>query len=73
MNAFPSYIKNGRVSKYADDTIIYSDGKSYLKLSSNLNECLKDAASWYSANCLVLNVNKTVGMLICSITNDDQN
>ena len=35
---------------------------------------LKDAASWHAANCLVLSVNKTVGMLIGStITNDGQN
>ena len=51
---------------YADDTIIYCDGENLTEITNNLNNCLENAALWYSANCLALNVNKTVGILIGS-------
>ena len=74
VNDFPSFIHNGRVSMYADDTIIYCDGKNATEISNNLNNCLENATAWYSANCLALNGNKTVSMLLGShVTSENQN
>ena len=71
VNDFSTSIRNGRISMYADDTILYCDGDNVLDIARNLNECLDDAALWYSKNCLALNVKKTIGMLIGSNVNSD--
>ena len=59
---------------YADDTIIYCDGKNATEISNNLNNCLENATAWYSANCLALNGNKTVSRLLgFHVTSENQN
>ena len=71
INDLPNFIANGRVTMYADDTIIYCKGNDIDEISNNLNECLERASKWFSENCLVLNANKTVSMLIGSNSNLD--
>jgi hypothetical protein len=71
VNDLPKFIRNGSVTMYADDTIVHCNGVSASALANQLNDCLADVATWFSAKCLSLNVNKTVGMIVGSNVSDD--
>ena len=74
VNDLPNFIGDGRLSMYADDTIIYCKGKQVSDINNDLNDCVNKAATWFTSNCLALNVNKTVSMLVDAQVNcDEQN
>ena len=54
---------------YADDTIIHCKGKQVSDVNYDLNDCVNKAAEWFTSNCLALNVNKMVSMLVDSRVN----
>ena len=46
------------MSLFADDCLIYIDGKNFKEIESKLNEDLKDVYNWINMNKLKLNINK---------------
>jgi hypothetical protein len=64
VNDLPMFIKNGRCTMYADDTIIHVSKLDSEEVNQELNDVLVNVENWYKANRLVLNVTKSNAMLI---------
>ena len=64
VNDIGQYVHKGKCNLFADDTIIYSTGKSVKEVSSALQENLDDVGDWYQRNELMINVSKSNVMLI---------
>jgi hypothetical protein len=60
INDLPSIInKNNNMVLFADDTSIIVTDINKLDFGNNLNQTLKDIDSWFNANLLTLNLNKS--------------
>lgn len=71
VNDLPMYVKNGRCSMFADDTIIYCNEKIIDNLNDSFNSTLQGVIDWYKANRLVLNVSKSCSMIISPTSTDN--
>ena len=63
INDLPSCLKNTHISLYADDTVIYCSGANPKEIKKALQEDLERVVNWMEINRLVLNKEKTKGML----------
>jgi hypothetical protein len=60
INNLPSIInKNNNIVLFADDTSIIVTHTNKLDFKTNLNQTLKDIDTWFNANLLALNLNKS--------------
>ncbi len=50
------------IQMYADDTVIYIHGSSLTRVANELTNSMVNVSAWLKANCLQLNVSKTVCM-----------
>jgi len=48
------------VIMYADDTVIYTHGKSAIQVAKTLTKAMQKVALWLHNSCLTLNLEKTV-------------
>ena len=64
INDLPCVLKSCRIHLFADDTLIYMEGKDINKVIIHINEELKHVSSWLNNNKLKLNINKTKAMYI---------
>ena len=71
VNDLPMFIKNGRCSMYADDTIIHVSNVNTTEVNQELNDVLVNVENWYKANKLVLNVSKSNAMLISNTAGNE--
>lgn len=63
VNDIGKSLKNSKYILYADDTTIYITGKNFTDLFKNMNADLNSIATWFRANKLALNINKTNYMI----------
>ena len=66
VNDLPQYICNGRIAMFADDTVLYCSGKTFLESEKKLQQCLNNVSNWYDSNRLSLNTSKSHSMLVAS-------
>ena len=66
INELPEIVKNGQVSIYADDTILYCFSSSTTAIENSLNADLAAVTEWLNMNKLTLNLVKTKLMLLGS-------
>eukprot|EP00794_Sanderia_malayensis_P004205 gene4205-4766_t len=57
-NDFPDCVKHSRVVKYADDTVIYVNGKEKENIELLLNQDLKSVAEYFDSNELIINLKR---------------
>ena len=62
INDLPQNIPNAKVVLYADDTNMLITGKDTTTLYENLNEVITKAQTWFTANNLIVNTEKTTIM-----------
>ena len=67
VNDLPQYVNDGRISMFADDTIVYCTGNSVSEAQTKLQQCLSNVEGWYNDNKLILNSSKSNSMLIASV------
>lgn len=60
INDLPSYIQDGRVFMYADDTTIVVTAKSYIELNEKVISVINNFNQWSRNNHLINNISKTV-------------
>ena len=65
-NDLPSVIKHSNCHLYADDTIIYVEGVLIEDIERRMQEDLNEISKWMKTNRIMLNMRKTVSMLIHS-------
>ena len=63
INDLPSCLKNTHISMYADDTVIYCSGANPKEIKKALQEDLERVVTWMDINRLILNKEKTKGIL----------
>ena len=63
INDLPDSIKKSLVTLFADDTTIYSSGKTYDNLIENLRQDLGCLETWFQCNKLTLNIKKSYGCI----------
>ncbi|PFX21315.1 putative RNA-directed DNA polymerase from transposon BS [Stylophora pistillata] len=63
INDLPRCLKNTHISMYADDTVIYCSGANPKEIKKALQEDLEPVVTWMEINRLLLNKDKTKGML----------
>ena len=63
IHELPSSLKHTHISMYADDTVIYRSGTNLKQIKKALQEDLEQVVTWMEINRLVLNKEKTKGML----------
>ena len=63
-NDLPNNIHLGTCNMFADDTVVYIAGKTNEEVQLNLQECIDNAAKWYSKNNLLLNSKKSYSMVV---------
>ena len=66
VNDLPQYVNNGRISMYADDTVLYCTGKTVDDVNESMKRCLSSVCDWYEGNRLCLNTGKSNTMLVAS-------
>ena len=64
VNDFEESVKQSQVDLYADDTTLVAHGKSIVDIEGKLQSDLQLVDQWLKANRLILNVEKTVCMLV---------
>jgi hypothetical protein len=57
-NDFPDCLKHSKVVMYADDTVIYVNGKEKENIENLLNQDLKNIAEYFDNNELIINLKK---------------
>jgi len=62
INDLPSACENCDILMYADDTVIFTHGKTATEVAIKLTDVLVKVTSWLNQCCLQLNVSKTVCM-----------
>ena len=55
---FADHVPNSKVIMYADDTVIYVEGKDVNKIEQCLNEHQRDISDYYRKSKLIINLNK---------------
>jgi hypothetical protein len=63
-NDLPDNVHLGTCNMFADDTVVYISGNNHEEVQNRLQECIDDAAGWYSKNNLLLNSKKSNSMII---------
>ena len=51
-------LKNSRIIKYGDDTVLYTAGNIFEIIKSHLSDDLNLLAEWFNKNELILNLKK---------------
>jgi hypothetical protein len=69
INDLPQYIPNAKVVLYADDTKMLITGENIATLHENLNSAINAAQTWFSANSLIVNTEKTTTMFFQNYQN----
>jgi len=62
INDLPEVCKNVDVQLYADDAVIFTHGKNYLDIASQLTSVMAHIDDWLNKSCLHLNTKKTFCM-----------
>ena len=57
-NDFEKCLKNAKSLSFADDTVIYIEGKTKENIDSQLNDDLRHVSSYFQSNQLVINLKK---------------
>ena len=73
INDLPHNISETNISIYADDTSLLTSSKNKEDLTSKTQKAQAEAAEWFSANSLMLNVGKTQELIITTRRYDDLN
>ena len=71
VNDISQHIYTGTTSLYADDTLIYCDGKNVVDVNTKLQKCIDDVSKWYVGNNIVINASKSCTMLVKPKLNRD--
>ena len=66
INDVTQYVAEGTCNLYADDTVVYFQGKSCADINTSLQICIDQLSVWYKNNNLSLNASKCEVMLISS-------
>ncbi len=64
MNDLPLSLPNKNIDMYADDSTLYTSGRSLDDIESTLSKDLQNVSAWCDMNKMVLNIKKTKSMLI---------
>jgi hypothetical protein len=64
VNDLSLHVNDASCTMYADDTIIHVNDNDVFGVSEKLNDAMSVVSQWYSANRLVLNVDKSNAMLV---------
>lgn len=64
INDLPFVCENCDILMYADDTVIFTHGKTAAEVAIKLTDVLVKVTSWLNHCCLQLNVSKTVCMFL---------
>ena len=67
-NDLPNHTHLGSCNMFADDTLIYTTGKSSAEVQNKLQLCINEAADWYLDNNLLLNATKSNSLLLNNST-----
>lgn len=62
INDLPSVCKGINIVMYADDTVLYTHGRSATDVAEKLSSVMSKVNHWLHDSCLTLNVEKTVTM-----------
>lgn len=62
INDLPSVCKGINIVMYADDTVLYTHGRSATDVAKKLSSVMSKVSHWLHDSCLTLNVEKTVTM-----------
>ena len=60
MNNIVDVLKNSRIIKYGDDTVLYTAGNIFEIIKSHLSDDLNLLAEWFNKNELILNLKKGI-------------
>jgi len=63
-NDIVNFVPGARINCYADDVVVYVDGKDIDEVKCKLQKCLIEIGQWYRDNRLVINVSKSKVLLI---------
>ena len=66
VNDISQHVHTGTASLYADDTLIYCDGRNADDVNDKLQECIDNVSNWYKRNKIVINASKSCSMLVTS-------
>ena len=66
INDLPQHIPTGSSNIFADDSAIYTSGKSFMETKCALQSSVYDAGRWSEKNNLPINITKTKCMLIAT-------
>ena len=66
INDLPQHIRTGSSNIFADDSAIYTTGKSFMETKCALQSSVYDAGRWFENNNLPINTTKTKCMLIAT-------
>ena len=66
INDLPQHIRTGSSNIFADDSAIYTTGKSFMETKCALQSSVYDAGRWFENNNLPINITKTKCMLIAT-------
>ena len=66
INDIPQHIRTGSSSIFADDSAIYTTGKSFMEMKCALQSSVYDAGRWFENKNLPINITKTTCMLIAT-------
>uniref|UniRef100_A0A8C6V2B9 Reverse transcriptase domain-containing protein n=1 Tax=Neogobius melanostomus TaxID=47308 RepID=A0A8C6V2B9_9GOBI len=69
INDLPSVCDDVDVQMYADDTVIYTDGKDHEQVATKLSKAMDKISIWLNDSCLTLNVSKTATMFFSTKPN----
>jgi len=62
INDLPLICKGTNIVMYADDTVLYTHGRSAIEVAKKLTNVMSKVSDWLYDSCLTLNVRKTVTM-----------
>ena len=69
INDLPQHIENASINVFADDSAVYTAGKSFTDVKTKLQQSINSAATWFNNNRLSVNTNKTICMTLGTLGN----
>ena len=72
INDLPQHIRTWSSNIFADDSAIYTTGKSFMETKCALQSSVYDAGRWFDNNNLPINIKNTICMLIAIQGNPEE-
>ena len=66
INDLPLVVTECKMNLYADDSLVYTSSECVTTIDDCLNREVMRISKWCEDNCMIINVDKSISMLICS-------